>query len=193
MENALDKLKLLDYENTFCKLKTSAVLQHFLSKTYFAIPQKNLNEQFYCFASLVSYLIETAGFQFQQPGQFDDPNVTCVNIVQALKSLGFITDFPPTKLKDGWGETVCSVLNHLADYALEKKGFKVIRKKFKVFQFTRPEYVGGPEKTKEGEEAEEEGEDEEIEVADETMVDDGSPDEILDAIVDETTKEYSSQ
>lgn len=36
---------------------------------------------------------------------------------------GISVDFPPSKLKQGWGEQVIFVLSRLAEQALMKKGF----------------------------------------------------------------------
>ena len=41
-----------------------------------------------------------------------------------MKKIGFVTDFAPQKLKQGYGEIICNVLNGLADFTLERKNFK---------------------------------------------------------------------
>jgi len=53
MEMILDMLKLLDYENKFCKNKGFKPI----SKFYFAQAQSNASEQFINFISLVSWLL----------------------------------------------------------------------------------------------------------------------------------------
>lgn len=75
-----------------------------------------------------------------------------------LKKIGLVTDFAPIKLKDGWGEYICSVLNKLTDYALERQNFT----------FKQPVHKAA--KTQDV--IQEEGEEDEIVVADETIVDD---------------------
>ena len=84
-----------------------------------------------------------------------------------LKKMGFVTDFSPSKIKEGWGETICSVLNSLCDYALEKRGFK----------FQKPIHKASKQKI---ENRHEEDDEEEI-LADETIVDDEETDDVLDA------------
>ncbi|PRP81076.1 hypothetical protein PROFUN_11190 [Planoprotostelium fungivorum] len=168
MDLVVDKLKLLDYERGFCRQKTTPALQKPLSHTYFALPHSNPNEQFFYFTSIVSFLMQAAGNNFQPPGQFSDPNATCATIVEELKKMGFVTDFAPTKLKEGYGETVCSVLNNLCDHALEKKGFR----------FSQPIHLAAPQgddRTAEDEDDDEE----EIIVADEAIVDDEDSEEVL--------------
>ena len=64
--------------------RTDASLRKQLSHTYFALPSLKPNEQFYYFTSLVSFLMNLAGHNFPPPGQFDDPNVTCVNISESI-------------------------------------------------------------------------------------------------------------
>src|SRR5690348_12618289 len=64
--------------------------------------------------------------------------------VQELKAMGFSTDFPPTKLRDGYGETVCQVLNTLLDHAFEKRSFKWGKISF-VTQKARACAIGSPD------------------------------------------------
>jgi len=51
MEDALEKLKVLDYENKFAKKK------QYLDRTSFVLPGKNPSIQFQCFLEIVSWLI----------------------------------------------------------------------------------------------------------------------------------------
>jgi hypothetical protein len=53
MEQILDMLKLLDYENKFCKTKGFKPF----NKVYFSQPHSNPSEQFINFISLVSWLL----------------------------------------------------------------------------------------------------------------------------------------
>ena len=54
MEEILEKLKMLDYEEHFKSFRP-------LTHTYFAMPSANPNEQFYYFTSLVSWLLSLLG------------------------------------------------------------------------------------------------------------------------------------
>ena len=49
-----------------------------------------------------------------------------------LKQMGFTLNFPATKLRQGHGEAVCTVLNYLCDGALSGRNFS--------FQNATPEY-----------------------------------------------------
>eukprot|EP00193_Tetraselmis_chui_P021078 CAMPEP_0177795464 /NCGR_PEP_ID=MMETSP0491_2-20121128/26246_1 /TAXON_ID=63592 /ORGANISM="Tetraselmis chuii, Strain PLY429" /LENGTH=454 /DNA_ID=CAMNT_0019318295 /DNA_START=70 /DNA_END=1433 /DNA_ORIENTATION=+ len=128
METIVEKLKLLDYEREFCKTKRPPWSP--LTRSYFAVPspKNNQNEQFFYFTSLVAWLLNQANRKFPAPQQFDDPNTTCSSILQELKATGFATpSYPPAKLKQGYGEAVCGVLDNLIDYVMEKRAF-VFRK-----------------------------------------------------------------
>eukprot|EP00873_Tetraselmis_striata_P036081 jgi/Tetstr1/456345/TSEL_043081.t1 len=128
MENIVEKLRLLDYEREFCKTKRPAWPP--LTRSYFAVPspKNNQNEQFFYFTSLVAWLLNQANRKFTPPQQFDDPNTTCSSILQELKATGFATpSWPPAKLKQGYGDAVCGVLDNLVDYVMEKRAF-VFRK-----------------------------------------------------------------
>ncbi|XP_006813858.1 intraflagellar transport protein 57 homolog [Saccoglossus kowalevskii] len=125
MEDLLDKLKLLNYEEEFLR----GVGFKPLSRHYFAI-QTNPGEQFYMFTSLSSWLINLSGKQFDPPQEYDDPNATISNILTEVRQLGATVDFPPSKLKSGYGEHVIYVLDKFADETLRQTNFK----------WNRPEY-----------------------------------------------------
>ncbi|XP_050035319.1 intraflagellar transport protein 57 homolog isoform X1 [Dermacentor andersoni] len=118
MEDLLDKLKLINYDTEFTtQFKIKPISRH-----YFAVPT-NPGEQFYIFSSLAAWLIQQAGIEFETPQESDDPNTTISNILDVLRNMGTAIDFPPSRLKQGWGEHVIFVLDHLADKALRKKHF----------------------------------------------------------------------
>lgn len=72
----------------------------------------------------VSWLLTLSGRPFQPPQQYDDPNLTCTNILSELREAGFApASFPPTKLRQGHGDAVCSILNALCDLTLELTNF----------------------------------------------------------------------
>jgi hypothetical protein len=54
-----------------------------------------------------------------------DPNSVCTNLLAELKKLGFQAEFPPARLRVGWGEAVCRVLEFVADRALARKNFRM--------------------------------------------------------------------
>lgn len=109
MEEILDMLKLLDYENKFCKNKGFKPL----TKQYFSQQHSNQSEQFINFISLVSWLLSINNHQVTGWNKYDDPMTASQNVVLELKKLGISLDMPPNKLKSGYGEGVCTVLTSL--------------------------------------------------------------------------------
>jgi hypothetical protein len=69
-----------------------------------------------------AWLISLAGVDLPSPKEFDDPNMTCQNLLNAVKKLGFAApSYHPTKLSVGNGKEVVGVLDGLVDYVLEKR------------------------------------------------------------------------
>ena len=64
--------------------------------------------------------------------KFDDPTTSVNKLMVDLKQMGFTLNFPATKLRQGHGEAVCTVLNYLCDGALSKRQFS--------FENVLPEY-----------------------------------------------------
>ncbi|KAK2170119.1 hypothetical protein LSH36_4g09041 [Paralvinella palmiformis] len=118
MEELLDKLKLLNYETTFCR---QLGFKPF-SRHYFALPT-NPGEQFFAFTSIAAWLLQMCGQHFEQPQEYDDPNATISSILDEIRRFKYSPDFPPNKLKTGCGEHCVWVLNRLADEALKAKSF----------------------------------------------------------------------
>lgn len=118
MEDLLDKLKLLNYEEEVLRENNMKTL----SRHYFALPT-NPGEQFFMFTTIASWLINKACRPFEQPQEYDDPNATISNILTELRTLGGQVDFPPSKLKAGYGEHVCYVLDRLAEEVLKQTQF----------------------------------------------------------------------
>ncbi|XP_054877791.1 intraflagellar transport protein 57 homolog [Poeciliopsis prolifica] len=129
MENLLEKLKLLNYEEeVLLKHNMKSLTRHyFVSSPYLA---SNPGEQFYMFTIIAAWLINVAGRRFTDPQEYDEPNAIVSNILAELRALGVKVDFPPSKLKSGSGEFVCFVLDRLAEEALKNRGFT----------FRRPNY-----------------------------------------------------
>ncbi|KAM6954684.1 intraflagellar transport protein 57 homolog [Aplochiton taeniatus] len=122
MEDLLDKLKLLDYEEeVLAKHNMKSLSRHYFASS--AYMSSNPGEQFYMFSVIASWLINAAGRPFELPQEYDDPNATVSNILSELRAFGGVVDFPPSKLKAGSGEHVCYVLDRLAEEALKKRGF----------------------------------------------------------------------
>ncbi|PNG99896.1 Intraflagellar transport protein 57, partial [Tetrabaena socialis] len=68
-----------------------------------------------------AWLLTLAGVEFPAPKEYDDPNITCGNLLNAVKKLGFAPpSYHPTKLTVGNGKEVVGVLDGLVDYVLER-------------------------------------------------------------------------
>ncbi|XP_017663489.1 PREDICTED: intraflagellar transport protein 57 homolog isoform X3 [Lepidothrix coronata] len=81
MEDLLDKLKLLNYEEEALRRHNMRPL----SRHYFALPT-NPGEQFFMFCALAAWLITKAGRPFEQPQECDDPNAVISNVLSELRS-----------------------------------------------------------------------------------------------------------
>ncbi|KAH7440568.1 hypothetical protein KP509_03G000100 [Ceratopteris richardii] len=123
MELIVDKLSLLDYENKFCNARKPPWPR--LHKFYFSMQCSSQNEQFSYFVNLVSWLLSLLGRKFVGPREQMDLNATCTDIVLHLKDLGFAQpSWGASKLKQGFGDAVCSVLDSLTDLVLEAHNFQ---------------------------------------------------------------------
>lgn len=117
MESLLEKLKLLNYERSFCRQRRIKEI----SNTYFVLPT-NPVEQFNMFANLATWLISQSDYSIGNPQESDDPNATVANILEALRSVvSHCPEFPASKLRTGSGELCIRVLDLLADSALKFK------------------------------------------------------------------------
>mmetsp|Transcript_11757 Transcript_11757/g.29055 ORF Transcript_11757/g.29055 Transcript_11757/m.29055 type:complete len:429 (+) Transcript_11757:74-1360(+) len=109
MEELLEKLKMMNYER---KMPGSF---NPLSHSYFAIASPNPAEQFYYFTSLCSWLMSLQRISWNAPSQMDDPSSAVSALYVQLQQMGAPCDFPPQKLRHGYGEHCCRVLKHLVD------------------------------------------------------------------------------
>ncbi|XP_072298000.1 intraflagellar transport protein 57 homolog isoform X2 [Eucyclogobius newberryi] len=144
MENLLEKLKVLRYEELLARHNMKPLSRHYFVSSPYLVA--NPGEQFFMFSVLAAWLLNAAGRSFTEPQEFDEPNATVSNILAELRSFGVKVDFPPSKLKSGSGEYVCYVLDRLAEQALKRRGFS----------FKRPNYP--TESTEEEEQLEDDAE-----------------------------------
>ena len=93
-----------------------------LTRHYFVL-QTNPGEQFFLFTSLAAWLIRKTGRSFEPPQESDDPNSTIANVLDNVRQIGVAIDFPPSKLKQGYGEQAIFVLDRLSDEALRAVNF----------------------------------------------------------------------
>jgi len=121
MTDVVDKLKILGYEE-FAQDRLNGRLLH---AAYFVVPHPKPNEQFHYFVTIFAFLMKKNSFSFSVPDEFDDPNSTVANIMEALRRARITLDYSQAKLRAGYGEAVCVLLNLLCDNALAKEGFRM--------------------------------------------------------------------
>ncbi|CAD8109533.1 unnamed protein product [Paramecium primaurelia] len=119
MEDLYEKLILLNYEQSYIKQKGGKPL----NRAYF-VNQTNSSEQFSQFKTLAKWLFSQNDVQTTDFNKLDDPVTLSQNILNEVKNIGIDVDFPPLKLKQGFGEYVVYVLQQLASKALQKKKFQ---------------------------------------------------------------------
>ena len=131
-DELVEKLKLLNYERDFCRRKRPYWAP--LTRSYFAGPPPpgasyNSNEQFFCFTSLVSWLLHLSGRTgFKAPAQYDDPNASCNAIVIEMKDLGVgAAQAVQGKLRIGHGESVLQILHIAADAAMRRRNVMLLK------------------------------------------------------------------
>lgn len=117
--NIMDKLRLLKIDT---ELRPQIKMKP-MSRYYF-VTSTNPGEQFFVFASTAAWLIRKTGRDFEQPNEEDDPNSTIANIIDILREKDVAVDFSSHKVKQGFGEQVCYILNVLADEALKNENFE---------------------------------------------------------------------
>ncbi|KAF4670168.1 Intraflagellar transport protein 57 [Perkinsus olseni] len=125
----IDMLNILDYEANFCDKDTPPV-----HPIYFCGPAGNAALQFAYFTRLVAWLLSLLKKRAAWD-EYDDPHTVCTNILVALKDAGLPADFPPQRLKTGYGDTV---LHGLCGKVIEKTGFRFLEPDFSVLDQGQP-------------------------------------------------------
>ena len=119
-ENALEKLKILNYDSEFCNKGRQP-----FHRVHFVYPGSNSGVQFDEFVDLAEWLCKQCSRDnIFERDQYDDPNTVINNLLMALRGLGYSSNFAPQKLKLAHGEAVCEVLDFLASKALEARKFR---------------------------------------------------------------------
>lgn len=126
-DDLIEKLKLLNYENLLLKQMKMKPL----SKFYFN-KSKNSGEQFFLFTSICAWLIRETGKSFEQPQEFDDPNVVISKIIRSLNDMDIATDFQSNKLISGAGPICVYVLDSLATKVLKVSTVPIQKPQIKV-------------------------------------------------------------
>lgn len=117
-DEVVDMLMLLDYETEFCNKELKP-----LPRTFFVQPAANTAYQFKYFTQLVLWLFKKIRVKADWD-EYDDPNTVITNMLVNLKDTGIQVNAVPGKLKLGYGESVCQVLNSLLKDVLRRIGFQ---------------------------------------------------------------------
>lgn len=127
-ENALEKLKILNYENEYCGDRGRKPF----NRVHFIFPGRNLSTQFDEFMDLCGWLCArcSGDHDLFKRDPYDDPNTVSNKLMLALRSLDCRLSFPAQKLRTPHGEPVCSVLDFLTDKALAAKSFHWAQPKY---------------------------------------------------------------
>ena len=190
MEDVLEKLLCLDYELLFVR----NLKQQPIGKFEFIAPSQNAALQFNHYIQTIKWLLlqiiggdsksnttYDALEEFQDVDIYDDPNVIAKKLMLSLRELGYEIDFPIPMLKQPYGEIATSILNFLADTALECKNF---------YYDLEPQYI--TEKLKEGDNSYQ-NESEEIIDTDEESLEDDSRQDSIEAYYEISNVETSNQ
>lgn len=117
-DELVDTLMLLDYETHFCNRELKP-----LSRVFFSYPAQNTAHQFKYFTQLVIW-----GFSLLRKqadwDEYDDPNTVITNMLVIMKDLGIQVNTVPGKLRQGYGEGTCTLLNALFKEILRRSGFE---------------------------------------------------------------------
>jgi intraflagellar transport protein 57 len=126
-DDLIEKLKILNYENLLLKqMKMKSLNKFYFNKV------KNSGEQFFLFVSICAWLIRETGKSFQQPQEFDDPNVVISKIIKSLNEMDVATDFQSNKLISGAGPICVYVLDCLATKVLKLSTVQIQKPQIKV-------------------------------------------------------------
>ena len=126
-DDLIEKLKLLNYENLLLKqMKMKPLNKFYFNKV------KNSGEQFFLFTSICAWLIRETGKSFEQPQEFDDPNVVISKIIKSLNDMDIATDFQSNKLISGAGPICVYVLDCLVTKVLKLSTFQIQKPQIKI-------------------------------------------------------------
>ena len=121
-DDLIEKLKILNYENLLLKeMKMKPLSKFYFNKV------RNSGEQFFLFVSICAWLVRETGKSFDQPQEFDDPNVVISKIIKSLNDMDIATDFQSNKLISGAGPICVYVLDSLATKVLKLSTVQVTK------------------------------------------------------------------
>ncbi|XP_058819115.1 intraflagellar transport protein 57 homolog [Topomyia yanbarensis] len=122
VDDLMEKLKLLNFERLLLKeMKMKQINRYYFLKSF------NPGEQFFMFTSICAWLIRKIGKTFDQPQEFDDPNMVISRIIRVLQEMDVPTDFQTNKLIQGAGPICIYIMDCLATQALKLTKFQLKR------------------------------------------------------------------
>lgn len=82
VDDLMEKLKLLNYERLLLReMKMKQINRYYFLRSF------NPGEQFFMFTSICAWLIRKIGKTFDQPQEFDDPNIVISRIIKVLQEM----------------------------------------------------------------------------------------------------------
>lgn len=138
MDDIIEKLSLLDYENAFCK----GWKHKRISRVYFAHPPLNddeENQRIHCLYDMIYWLMSLNKEMTKKTGvylnfkDFKGKNIDAVTkMLNDLKKFGLpnIKNIKVDAIKTGYGETVCQLVDELVNQELYRRDFEFIPPKF---------------------------------------------------------------
>ncbi|XP_055549547.1 intraflagellar transport protein 57 homolog [Wyeomyia smithii] len=122
VDDLMEKLKLLNFERLLLKeMKMKQINRYYFLKSF------NPGEQFFMFTSICAWLNRMIGRTFDQPQEFDDPNMVISRIIRVLQEMDIPTDFQSNKLIQGAGPICIYIMDCLATQALKLTKFQIKR------------------------------------------------------------------
>ncbi|XP_035795475.1 intraflagellar transport protein 57 homolog [Anopheles albimanus] len=122
VDDLMEKLKLLNYERLLLReMKMKQINRYYFLRSF------NPGEQFFMFTSICAWLIRKIGKTFDQPQEFDDPNIVITRIIKVLQEMDVPTDFQTNRLIQGAGPICVYIMDALATQALKLTKFQIKR------------------------------------------------------------------
>ncbi|XP_052868188.1 intraflagellar transport protein 57 homolog [Anopheles cruzii] len=122
VDDLMEKLKLLNYERLLLReMKMKQINRYYFLRSF------NPGEQFFMFTSICAWLIRKIGKTFDQPQEFDDPNIVISRIIRVLQEMDVPTDFQTNRLILGAGPICVYIMDCLATQALKLTKFQIKR------------------------------------------------------------------
>jgi estrogen-related receptor beta like 1 len=128
MEDVLEKLKILDYENKFLRNNPSNPNLQPMTKIACTGPDATGGpvSQFAYFSALVAWLLaECAVHDFLPWTEYDNPNTVATTIITQVQNLGLSISLNQARIMKGYGDNVAQVLDFLTNKALQENRFQI--------------------------------------------------------------------